>query len=91
MRRIDFDAIVFREGPTFVAYCPELDVSSCGKDVDEARQNLRTAARVFLEEAERMGTLEQILEEGGYVLDASGAYTPPTIVLSESMEVQVGS
>ncbi len=48
MRRIDCDAIVFREGPTFVAYCPELDVSSCGKDVDEARQNLRTAARVFL-------------------------------------------
>jgi len=28
MRRIDFDAIVFQEGPTFVAYCPELDVSS---------------------------------------------------------------
>ena len=59
--------------------------------MDEARQNLRTAARVFLEEAERMGTLEQILEEGGYVRDASGAYTPPRIVLSESMEVQVGS
>jgi predicted RNase H-like HicB family nuclease len=91
MKRIDFDGIVFREAETRVAYCPKLDVSSCGKNVDEARQNLRIAVRLFLEEAERMGTLEQVLEEAGYVADASGEYVPPRIVLSESMEVQVGS
>ena len=90
MKRIDFDGIVFREGQTFVAYCPELDVSSCGKSVDEARQNLRIAVRLFLEEAERMGILEQILEEAGYIADASGEYISPRIVLSESMEVRVG-
>jgi len=29
-------------------------------------KNLKEAVRLFLEEAERMGTLEQILEEAGY-------------------------
>jgi predicted RNase H-like HicB family nuclease len=91
MKQIDFDGIVFREGSAYVAYCPELDVSSCGKSVDEARRNLRTAVRLFLEEAGRMGTIEQILEEAGYVADPSGNYIPPRIVLSETMEVTVES
>ena len=34
---IEFDAIIFKEGKSFVAHCPELDVSSCGHSVDEAR------------------------------------------------------
>ena len=66
MNAIDFDAIVFREGSTFVAHCPELDVSSCGDNLEEARKNLKTAVRLFLEESEKMGTLEDILKESGY-------------------------
>jgi len=54
MLQLDFDMIVFREGASFVAYCPKLDLSSCGRDVDEARRNLKTAVRLFIEEAEKM-------------------------------------
>ena len=53
MKQIEFDSIVFLEGQTYVAYSPELDVSSCGKDVDEARKNLWTAVRLFVEEMEK--------------------------------------
>lgn len=63
MKPIEFDAIVFQEGKTYVAHCPELDVSSCGHDVDEARRNLKTAVRLFVEEAEKLGTLGDILRE----------------------------
>jgi predicted RNase H-like HicB family nuclease len=49
MVQIDFDMIVFREGDSYVAYCPELDLSSCGRDVDAARANLKTAVRLFIE------------------------------------------
>ena len=42
---IEFDAIIFQEGTSFGAHCPELDVSSCGHNVDEARGNLKTAVR----------------------------------------------
>jgi hypothetical protein len=50
----------------YVAYAPELDVSSCGASSQRARKSLLEAVRLFLEEAEKMGTLEQILQELGY-------------------------
>ncbi len=57
---------IFKEGRTFVAHALELDVSSCGGTKEKALKNLKEAVRLFLEEAENMGTLEQILEEAGY-------------------------
>ncbi len=64
--QLDHDMIVFREGESYVAYCPELDLSSCGREVDEARANLRSAARLFLEELEKMGTRDEVLQAAGY-------------------------
>lgn len=87
MNPIEFDAIIFEEGKTYVAHCPELDVSSCGHDVDEARRNLRTAVRLFVEEAGRLGTLEDILREAGYWRDAGGAWKSPRIVATEVMSL----
>ena len=57
MFQIEFDGIVFKEGEIFISYCPKIDVSSCGNTVDEARTNLKTAVRLFLEEAAKMGTV----------------------------------
>ncbi len=69
MITIDFDMIVFKEDNTYIAYCPELDVSSCGENVEHSKEMLKTAVRLFLEEAEKMGTLEGILEEANYYRD----------------------
>jgi predicted RNase H-like HicB family nuclease len=68
-RTMLFTEQLMREGDMIVAYCPELDVSSCGYTVDEARINLQTALRLFIEEAAKMGTLRQILSEAGYDVD----------------------
>lgn len=84
---IEFDAIIFQEGKMYVAHCPELDVSSCGSDVDEARRNLRTAVRLFVEEAEKLGTLEDILGEAGYQRDPEGRWKSPRIVAAEVMSL----
>lgn len=65
MKTLEVDGPLWQEGKVFVSYCPELDVSSCGDTVEEARANLRAAIRLFLEEAERMGTLNAILIEAG--------------------------
>ncbi len=51
-----------------VAYCPELDVYSQGYTPEQARQNLNQAVHLFLDEARRIGTLGQILQEAGYSL-----------------------
>ena len=61
--QIQFTSRVFKEGRTYVAHALELNVSSCGGSKERAIQNLPEAVRLFLEEAERMGTLDQILRE----------------------------
>jgi len=87
MISIEFDAIIFQEGKSFVAHCPELDVSSCGNDVDEARRNLKTAVRLFVEEAEKLGTLDDILREAGYQRGSDGKWKSPRIVSTEVMSL----
>jgi predicted RNase H-like HicB family nuclease len=57
---------IFKEGRTYVAHAMELDVSSCRGSKEKALKNLKEAIRLFLEEAGKMGTSEQILEEAGY-------------------------
>jgi predicted RNase H-like HicB family nuclease len=63
---IQFTTRIFKEGRTYVAHALELDVSSCAGTKEKAVKNLKEAVRLFLEEAEKMGTLTRILEEAGY-------------------------
>jgi predicted RNase H-like HicB family nuclease len=55
---IDFTTQVWKEGPTYVSYSPQLDVSSCGDSVAEARTRLREAVSLFLEECSARGPLK---------------------------------
>jgi predicted RNase H-like HicB family nuclease len=68
MIKIEFDIFVFKEDNTYVAYCPGLDVSSCENSVEHAKKMLKTAIRLFLEEAEKMNTLEDIKQIGTVLL-----------------------
>ena len=47
-----FTAMIQREEDMYVALCPELDVASQGDTVEDARENLREAIELFLEEAD---------------------------------------
>ncbi len=84
---IDFDIIVFEEDENYVAYCPELDISSCGNNVDHAKEMLKTAVKLFIEEAEKMSTLEDILEESRYRKDTTGRWMPPKLVATELVSI----
>jgi predicted RNase H-like HicB family nuclease len=46
-----FTAIIERDGDWYVALCPELDIASQGKSVEEARENLSEAIELFFEVA----------------------------------------
>ena len=48
---IRFTAQVWKEGSAYVAYSPELDISSVGDSTLLARKRLREAVTLFLEEA----------------------------------------
>jgi hypothetical protein len=65
--KIQFTRKVFKEGKMYVGYAPELDLSSCATTQTKAQRNLIEAVRLFLEEAEKKGSLSQILQEAGFV------------------------
>jgi predicted RNase H-like HicB family nuclease len=53
MKRVQqFTGIIEREGDWYVALCPELDIASQGKTVEEARDNLAEAIELFIEVAD---------------------------------------
>ena len=52
---------IWKEGNMYTAYCPELDIASCGRDVEEARKNLREVIEIQFEETTKLGTLKAFL------------------------------
>ena len=85
---VNFTTEIWKEGRYFVAWTAELDVSSQGVTIDEARNNLREAVGLFLEEAEKMGTLKDTLEESGY-MQSGTRWRAPEILAIEKMSVAV--
>ena len=72
---------VWKEGNMYTAYCPELDVTSCGRNIEEARKNLLEVIEIHLEETAKLGTLKEFLEDAGYDLN-----TPqPTLQLDKEV------
>jgi predicted RNase H-like HicB family nuclease len=78
---ISFTVHIFKEGATYVAHAPELDVSSCGDTEEQARKNIRDAVRGFLETSAELGTLEEILLEAGYMRDGQAWRAPEFVSL----------
>ncbi|MBI4653202.1 hypothetical protein HY750_03035 [Candidatus Kuenenbacteria bacterium] len=65
--QIKFTNQIRQEGKMFVAYCSELDISTCGKSLEEAKKNIVETTELFFEEAKKMGTLNDILKESGFI------------------------
>ncbi|MGO4880185.1 MAG: type II toxin-antitoxin system HicB family antitoxin [Bryobacteraceae bacterium] len=76
MQRFSFDTHIFKEGDTFVAYVPALDVSSCGATDEDARRNILDAVKGFLVSSADLGTLDEILKEAGYEPEGEGWRAP---------------
>ena len=58
-----FTAIIEREDDAYVALCPELDIASQGKTVEEARLNLKEAIELFFESASPDEVRERLHDE----------------------------
>ena len=69
---------VFQDGDKFVAYSPALDLSSCGDTEKEACKMFEDAARIFIAEIIRMGTVDDVLTECGWRKAEGGSWSPPT-------------
>jgi len=89
MTNIIFNSTTFKEGEIYVSLCPELNVSSFGDTIDEAKASLKEAVEGFIEECEIMGTLEEVLEEAGFDkrLEPSEVWVPKEPLVEEKMAI----
>ena len=90
MKKIIATAEIWKEGKMFTAYCPELDVASCGHTAEEAKKNLREVIEIQLEETAKLGTLKDFLAEAGYVVEDEVLKIEKKIVGFEEFSVSVG-
>ncbi len=58
-----FTALIEREDNMYVALCPDLDIASQGKTVEEARKNLQEAIELFFETASNQEIKERLHNE----------------------------
>ena len=90
MKKIIATVEIWKEGVMFTAYCPELDVVSCGHTAEEAKKNLREVIEIQLEETAKLGTLEDFLAEAGYFVEDEVLKTEKKIVGFEELSISVG-
>ena len=55
---LELTAVVWQEGQDFVSLCPELGISSCGSNLEEAVAMLQEAADLYLENARERDMLD---------------------------------
>jgi len=48
--KLTFSSIVWIEEDLYVAWCPDLDIASQGKNVEEALENLKEAIELYFED-----------------------------------------
>ena len=80
MTKIVYRAEFFKEGDLYVGLCPELNVSSFGDDIEDAKRSLQEAVEAFVEACEEMGTLNEVLEEAGFSHKRGVWYTREPII-----------
>ena len=64
--RIKLTEELWKEGNMYVSNCPELDIAACGESIEQAKKNLKEVILINLEEAQKMGTLDKLLQDAGF-------------------------
>lgn len=83
--------VFFKENGKFIAYCPPLDLSSCGNTFEQTKDRIAEAIDVFLQETIKMGTFNDVLQDCGWKKAARPKthWEPPVYVGEVQQEVQL--
>lgn len=79
---------IFKEGKTYVAYSPALELSSCGKNVEHAKKMFAEAADLFFDYLVEHNTLEDVLLDLGWQ-KKNKSFVPPLEVFHGIQSVSV--
>jgi predicted RNase H-like HicB family nuclease len=81
-------AFIEEEG-SVVAYTPALDLSTCGKDKNEANKMFREAVQIFFNDLVENGTVDEVLTSLNWKKDAAQETWIPPRISQESVGVKI--
>jgi predicted RNase H-like HicB family nuclease len=88
--QIDYTVNIWKEDNQYIAHALPIDVMSMGSTPEEARIAIREAVSLFIESAKEIGTLDDILEECGYILKKDKQISPSWISI-ERQSIAIGA
>jgi len=96
MSRLKFQKVAltvafYREANKFIAYSSALDISTCGDTQEQAKKRFEEMLQIFLEETDKMGTIEDVLLECGWkkVGHPQKSWQPPVFVGQTQEEIRL--
>ena len=84
----NLSVVFLREGKSFIAYSPALDLSTSAASFEKARERFVEAAKIFFEEIIKKGTIEEVLGELGWEKH-NKQWQPPVVVSQETESIRI--
>jgi hypothetical protein len=64
--KINVGVYIFKDNNIFIAYCPSLDLSGYGEDIDKAKESFDIVINEYIKTCSEKGTLESDLIHHGW-------------------------
>ena len=77
-----------KQGKSFIAYSPVLDLSTSGKTLKDVQNKFSEIVYIFMEEIIEAGTINEVLSELGWK-KVQQKWSPPQIISSKSIGVRL--
>ncbi len=74
---------ILKEGDSFIAYTPALDLSTSGSTFEEAQKNFVEAVNIFFKELMEMGTTDEVLTGLGWQKQ-NNMLIPPVVIANQT-------
>jgi len=79
MKMTNLPITIFKEGKSYVAYSPALDLSTSSSTYKGVQARFSEIVEIFFEEIMKMGTLDRVLSDLGW-RKVKSKWQPPVIV-----------
>ena len=79
---------IFKEGKTFVAHSPVLDVATSAASFELVKKRFTEAVQIFFEELRDLGTTDEVLSGLGWV-KVKRQWNPPTPIAHDIENISV--
>jgi len=79
IKAVNLPVTIFKEGKSYVAYSPALDLSTSASTYKKAQNRFSEIVGIFFEELSEMGTLDVVLASLGWQKIKSN-WQPPVVI-----------